>query len=206
MQKSAREVWLAKAVAEMQKTVFGTEHKIPKNLRVACGWPSQGGLAKQKRRIGEAWASVASQDKHFEIFVSPYLSDQLVVLATLAHELVHVTVGIECGHKGAFVKLARAIGLEGKMTATTAGEALQKKLKAIVKRLGKYPHGSLQGMTSGRKKQGTRMVKAECGGCGYTVRASMKWILLAVPTCPNPECDCHGEAMNVELPDDEAGE
>jgi hypothetical protein len=124
--KAAREVWLAKAVAELQKTVFAAQNaKIPKNQRVACGWPSVGALAKSKRRIGEAWSSVASGDKHFEIFISPYLSKPLDVLATLAHECVHTTVGLECGHKGAFSKLAKGIGLEGKMTATFAGRCAE---------------------------------------------------------------------------------
>lgn len=198
--KAARETWLAAAVKELQKTVFA-KNKIPTAQRVACGWPSVGGLAKKTRRIGEAWSSVASGDKHFEIFISPYLSDPIQVLATLAHECVHTTVGLECGHKGAFARVAKEIGLEGKMTATHAGEELKKKLQGIVKRIGKYPHATLDGMTNGKKKQSTRMVKAECGGCGYTVRASMKWILVAVPTCPNEGCDCCGEAMNVELPE-----
>jgi hypothetical protein len=200
--KAAREVWLAKAVSELQKHVFGPQGStIPKNQRVACGWPSVGALATSKRRIGEAWSSVASGDKHFEIFISPYLSKPLDVLATLAHECIHTAVGLECGHKGKFAKLAKAIGLEGKMTATHAGDALKATLAKIEKRLGKYPHASLVGMTNGRKKQGTRMVKAECGSCGYVVRTSMKWILAATPICPCEECDNFQETMNVELPE-----
>ena len=54
------------------------------------------------------------------------LKDPLEVAATLVHELVHIlAVGVEEGHRGKFTKLAKAIGLEGKMTATHAGETLK---------------------------------------------------------------------------------
>ena len=72
--------------------------------------------------------------------------------------------------------MALAIGLEGKMTATTAGDALKALLQAIVKRLGDYPHEELD--ISNRKKQTTRMMKVECSDicCGFSFRASRKQI------------------------------
>jgi hypothetical protein len=44
------------------------------------------------------------------------------------------------------------------------------------------------------KKQGTRMLKAEClgAGCGYTVRVAARWI----KDCGPPHCPKHG-AMHV---------
>ena len=34
------------------------------------------------------------------------------------------------------------------------------------------------------KKQSTRLLKAECPECGYTIRVSKKWADLGLPTCP----------------------
>lgn len=204
MKNQAREVWLNTAISKLAPLFSEVKPtvEVPKKVRVSCGWPSVGGTRAKKRAIGEAWASENSKDKHFEIFVSPYLDDAHKVLATLAHEMVHVTVGLKCGHKGKFALVARGIGLEGKMTATYASDPLKAKLAKIAKDLGPYPHATLDGMTNYRKKQSTRMVKAHCTFCTYTVRASLRWLLLAVPNCPNPDCVNLGKPMEVELPDE----
>ena len=34
------------------------------------------------------------------------------------------------------------------------------------------------------KKQSTRMLKAECPECGYTIRLSKKWADVGLPNCP----------------------
>jgi hypothetical protein len=41
-------------------------------------------------------------------------------------------------------------------------------------------------------KQDARLIKCECGECGYVVRTTRKWLEIGAPHCPN-----HG-AMNVE--------
>jgi hypothetical protein len=200
MNYKAREIWINDAVQLLRPIFEEKKFSIPRKLRVSCGWPSTGGTAKKKRSLGEAWASAASGDEHFEIFISPYLNEPAKVLSTLAHELVHVTVGLKCGHKGAFAICARGIGLEGRMTSTHAGEALAKQLAAIARKLGTYPHASLDGMTTGRKKDTTRMIKAHCTTCTYTIRATMRWLLIAVPNCPNPDCIAQGDPMEIDLP------
>jgi uncharacterized Zn finger protein (UPF0148 family) len=48
--------------------------------------------------------------------------------------------------------------------------------------LGAYPHGELS--YSDRKVQGTRMIKASCPHCGYTVRLTNKWLTFGLPICP----------------------
>jgi len=198
-----REQWLAAAVVKFRGYFSGHGYEIPEKVAVSCGWPSVGGVAKVKRRIGEAWASTSSRDKHFEIFISPSLDKGERVLDVLVHELVHVTVGLAAGHKGAFAVCARTIGLEGKMTATVAGAELQQRLKAMSGKLGEYPHGSLDRMVSGRKVQKGRLIKVYCAGCGYTLRSAMSWLLIAVPKCPNADCDFEGEVMTVDLPDED---
>ena len=196
----ARETWLARAMAKLRPFFSSVGFEVPENVRVSCGLPS-GRAFSRKRAIGEAWASTASRDKHFEIFVSPTIDRPTHVLSVLVHELVHVTVGLACGHKGRFIECARAVGLEGPWTSTSASDALTQRLNAICESLGKYPHGSLDKMTNGKKKQGTRLVKAHCLGCTYTIRAAMTWLLIGVPCCPNPECLKEGEPMEIDTPE-----
>jgi hypothetical protein len=92
-------------------------------------------------------------------------------------------VGIDCKHRGPFPKAARAIGLEGKMTATVAGETLKTRLRGLIEQLGEYPHARL--IASNRPKtQGTRMILLRCPDCGYQVRTTQKWIEVGLPVCP----------------------
>ena len=99
------------------------------------------------------------------------------------------------GHGPKFRKLALALGLTGKMTATEAGPELEAKLKKIYKKLGEYPHAKLD--FSNVKKAGTRMIKAACPTCGYTVRLSRKWIEVATPRCPDVTCIDFDAEMEV---------
>ena len=46
-------------------------------------------------------------------------------LEVLTHELVHVADKNESGHRGRFARIARRIGLEGKLTQTHAGKRLE---------------------------------------------------------------------------------
>lgn len=179
-----REQWLVDVAAQLRTLFTNRGYTVPERVRVTCGWPHIGGTRSKKKRIGEAWSSVCSADATFEIFISPALSDVIEVSATLVHELVHcVVVGLECGHKGAFVKCAKAMGLEGKMTATVAGERLRDILAGMCAAAGPYPHAVLGGLSSGEKKQGTRMLKVKCPGCGYVVRTTAKWLEQGCPTC-----------------------
>jgi hypothetical protein len=188
---ATREQWLAAAVVLIDKQVFRT--CMPKKWRVTCGWPSLRAMSAKNTRIGECWDKVCSPDQHFEIIISMRLDDVGRVLDTLTHEMVHAVVGCAAGHKGPFKKLARSIGLEGKLTATHAGPQLTKQLDKIARDLGPYPHAKLD-IYKQHKKQSTRLIKCECGECGYTVRTTRKWIDEAgAPLCP-----CNGETMMIE--------
>ena len=95
------------------------------------------------------------------------------MLDTLVHEMVHAIVGTECGHKGAFKHLARAVGLEGKLTATHAGDYLAATLVSInstlAGRFGAYPHAPLK---VNKRKKGSRLIKVTCDGCDNIARQS----------------------------------
>jgi hypothetical protein len=110
---------------------------IPRNVRLTCGFPHTKSFAAKNRRLGECWGEANSGDGHFEIMVSPVLEDPMRVAGVLAHELVHASVGLECEHKGNFPKLATAIGLEGKMSATTEGAAFKRDLAPILDAVGR---------------------------------------------------------------------
>ena len=102
------------------------------------------------------------------MFISPKMGEPLPILGTLVHEIVHLVDDCESGHKGDFTKMARRLGLEGKLTATHAGDALlQETLIPLEAELGPFPHAALTpGLgSSGEPKQTTRMLKVRILRC-----------------------------------------
>jgi len=156
---------------------------IPLDTRVSVGFPGGGSARK---RIGECWARRMSKDNVNEIFINPTLSDPVQMLDVLAHEAIHAVDDCVHGHKKPFRKIAKAVGLEGKMTSTHAGEELKRELERIVGVLPGLSHGALD--LSGRKKQPTRLVKLECDNCGMLLRTTQKWI----EQTGEPNCACGG--------------
>jgi hypothetical protein len=113
------------------------------------------------------------------------LSDPLDVFATLMHELCHVVAGLEAKHSKGFARVARAIGLTGKMSATTLNEETAAWALRKIETLGEYPHGSLSGRSDPtKKKQSTRMHKASCPECDYTFRIAKSHAAMGLPLCP----------------------
>jgi hypothetical protein len=185
-----REEWLIKVAAGMAPWFKALGYALPR-YRIAIGFPSTG---RRGKRIGECWDGGASADGTFEILIRPDLDVPLDVAAILAHELDHAAVGLTCGHKGAFRTVALAIGLEGKMSATVPGEAFKRRVGPILAAAGPLPHARLGlGKSDAPPKQKARLLKAECGECGYTVRVTRKW----VDEAGAPHCPAHG-AMRVD--------
>lgn len=185
----SRESWLREATGLLRPLFSGLGFPIPELVRFSIGFPSTGSRGK---RVGECWSSLASADRYFEIFIRADFSEPNDVLGILAHELVHTAVPLGSAHGPAFRKAALAIGLEGKMTATMPGNVLNARLSAIAAELGALPHGrlDLNALAEDRpKKQTSRLIKAECTECGYTVRVTRKWLdSVGAPHCPQ-----HGE-------------
>jgi hypothetical protein len=90
------------------------------------------------------------------------------------------------------------------MTATIASPELLDFINwTALPQLGQYPHGAITGRgeilvpptepgdkpiilrpDDRPKKQSTRMLKAECPECGYTIRLTKKWADVGLPRCP----------------------
>jgi hypothetical protein len=135
--------------------------------------------------------------------ISPVLDDPLRVAGVLAHELIHAAVGLKCGHRGAFRRVALAIGLEGSMPATVEGEKFKRAVAPILEAVGPYPHAELLvGPSSGPKPQTARLIKCEChfhtldGRCGYSVWTTRKWLKVGPPICPRRD---HGPTRPTRL-------
>lgn len=181
-------------------------YTVPDNVRISVGFPrgSHGG----KKAIGQCWSNEASKDGHYEIFISPELGehDTVNVLTTIAHEAIHATCGTQCGHKGAFKKMALAVGFVTPMTTTPAGPEMLDTCRGIIRALGEYPAGAIASDAK-RKKQTTRMLKCECGDCGYIARVTRSWVeKVGTPLCPADQVSMKCDAVDDEDGVDDEGE
>jgi hypothetical protein len=173
---------------------------LPTNVRVAVGFTSHGLRAN---RVGECWGTDASDDGHFEIFIKPTLTEPARICDVLTHELIHAAVGLDKGHNATFKRVCVSLGLEGKATATTAGQGWYTWALPILERLGPMPYAAIHGdssSTSAPKKQVAYMRKLECPVCGWLARVTNKHIEPhAFLSCPVPNCT--GELFCEEVAD-----
>lgn len=184
-----REEWLNNAVDALRPLFAEVGATVPDRVRVTVGFP--GGRGPKTRTIGQCWATGAVADGIPTVFISPVLSDPVIMLSTLVHELVHAVDNCVNGHKRPFARIATAVGLTGKMTATVAGDALRERLESMAEGLGPIDHGALN-PSVGLKKQTTRMLKVACPVCGCVIRMTQKWLSEA----GTPSCGC-GTRMEV---------
>lgn len=183
-----REEWLEQAVAELKPMIVqGGGNEFTRTVRISVSFPSR----SIRKRIGECWHCEASADGSNQLFISPTLDDGMTVLGVVAHELIHASDNGASKHSGYFVKVMKAIGLEGKPTATVPGETFTRLVAPLLKQLGPYPHSALNLSMNATKKQTTRMLKVVCE-CEaheepYILRASRKTLDAGMPICPAGE-------------------
>lgn len=175
-----RQMWIEKVVLALRQHFLDCGWTVPNNVRVSIGIPK--GMHGSKKAIGQCWSYKASSDGYYEIFSSPEQGREFDHIETLAHELIHATVGTEAGHKGLFKLCALDIGFIPPMTSTPSGEKMKECIKRIINSVGFYPAGKLN--TDIRKKKGTYLIKCECPECGYVVRTTEKWLAYGDPICP----------------------
>jgi hypothetical protein len=205
-----RETWLTSFADQARPHFERVGAPLPARFRMAIGFPSGGARSST---IGECWLDKASADSTWEIFITPAIDDSARVADILTHELIHAAVGLHHGHKGEFARVARALGLEGPLTATTAGQGFYDWAWPILESLGPIPHGALSAAnarrapkpkagepdkpaddggadTSAKPKQSARLIKVSCDKCGAIVRASRKVIDAAGALhCISAACD-----------------
>jgi hypothetical protein len=198
-----REQWLCQ-IAELLLPVF-EKHGFDKHpvVRIGVGFPTTGARGKA---IGQCHDARASRDHVHEIIISPKLDESEEVAGVLAHEFCHAYLQSSfpdenCGHGKKFKKLALGIGLTGPMRSTVPDEAFKRFLQPVLATIGDYPHGALGKalpvIIGGPKPQPARLKKVCCRSCSYTMRVTQKWIDTAIPKCPSPDCEMHGEEMEV---------
>jgi len=181
---SERIAWLEQAYNLLRSELLP---EAPERVTITFGFPSKGARPSRNQRIGEYAHFLKDCDAgpglltlHPTIFREPAR-----VLDVLLHEMIHAACPND-GHRGKFPKLAKRVGLTGKMTATVAGPELKATLEGfLADRLPPMPNGHGD-LSSQRKKQSTRMRKYVCPACGQIIRAATD--------CLNAvcgDCDAH---------------
>jgi hypothetical protein len=177
---ATREQWLTAAIDEVRPMFQAEGLSLASRIRVTCGFPAH---HARSGRVGECHASAASADQTYEILISPVLADPDRVFDVLIHELCHTLPGC-MGHGLTFAAAAHAMSLQAVNSdwkATVQASDFQAKYGIIIESLGAYPHAAL---AVASKVQSTRMLKAACPHCGYTIRLTKKWADIGLPTCP----------------------
>lgn len=138
-----REEWLHEGVRRFRPWLRDLKAPIPDKVYVSCGFPK--GRHGAGQAIGQCWPPKSTVDGTTQMFICPTQDEPVRVLDILLHECVHAGCGNECGHKGEFKRVARELGLEGKLTATFAapGTPLHENLTGIANDLGPYPHSGM---------------------------------------------------------------
>jgi hypothetical protein len=178
-----REEYLRLAVQRLAPLFEQVGAPLPADIAVSVGFPSTAARARKEQRTGECWSPDRSAAKRHEIFISPVLGDASEALAVLVHELAHAAVGAKDGHRGRFPKVAKKLGLQPPMRATTAGPELKARLNALIADLGPYPHAALDASRPERKPQATRLLKVVCPDCGAVDRTTATRISRGLPWC-----------------------
>jgi hypothetical protein len=190
---ATREAWLTHfADKYLWPRIEASGERRPAKYRVSVGFP-KGHRGVKGHSIGQCWSQEVSADQTCEIFISPEL-DAAQAVAVLSHEGCHAAVGVRHGHRAPFKKLALAIGLSGPMRATVPTPEFEATIHGWIAVEPAYPHAPLTATTS-PTKPGSRLLKARCEACGYTVRVTRQWLDIASPTCPDANCDAYQEPM-----------
>lgn len=163
--EKTREQWLEQAVRAMDKAILKPlGYAMPELWKITCGFARSSG----HKAIGQCWPpSRAADGKTTHLMVCSTLGEDAVrVLDIVLHEMGHAAVGCEHMHKKPFRDFVKAVGLDGKVTATiaTPGGELHGKLTKIAERLGAYPHPAIRPGTTKAKAGGgwIRLVSPDC--------------------------------------------
>ncbi len=175
-----REAWFKAAAVALERQLFKPAgYELPR-VRIGCGWP----VGNRVKAWGQCFDAASSDDKTYEIFVTPKVHDPVPILAIIIHELCHTVAGIKAAHKKPFIEVMRAVGMSAPFTKSVVDEELGPVLDEIVSKLGPYPHAAL-GIKKKGEAKGSRLLKVQCPCCGYVARITRKWLdIVGSPICP----------------------
>jgi hypothetical protein len=183
-----REQWLQLAAVRLRELVHSAcsklgivpvTHAMP---QVSCSWPmGRSGATLSETAVNEAGQPV--------ITISPVMGrgwalwdaggwedPDLAVAAHLLHELIHLAAGHDDGHRGNFARIAHALEFRSPLGDAVPADGLMLQLhKGVLRRLGPYPHVSVQPTSDhrpGARVQRNRQRKWVCEHCGKIVRAA----------------------------------
>jgi hypothetical protein len=186
-----REAWLQRVIDVWRPLFDRAGRELPTSIRVSVGRPPSGS------HTGVYYPPDASDDGVASIFVHPVISDSTRAAGIVVHLLCHAALG-DRKHGIMFRHLATRVGLIGPMRKTMEGPLFQQIMPFVIDRAGLYPHAALRQIKGLDKlPPGSRLIRARCLGCGYTLRAAQKWLSVGVPTCPNPRCEERGAPMEI---------
>ena len=187
---STREGWLEEAARLWEEYHANqlSSFKRPREIFISIGK----GLRESAKSLGSCHNPQGRDASYIYIRSDRHdACDSVEVLSTLFHELAHA-YSPGAGHRGKFIQACKALGLQagknpqGNPLWTQAGlvsdESQKLAREVVLERLGKIPHA--QEILNTVKKQSTRMGKASCPSCGYTVRLARKWAEYGMPLCP----------------------
>jgi hypothetical protein len=151
-----REEWLLAAKTKLETEFFNRRTRKLPPVAVSCGIPKGSSNA-----IGQCWDSKVASDGTTQIFICPSIDQPFQVLGVLLHELCHASVGVRYGHGPEFGRIARAVGLKGKLTQTTVDKDSETGvfLTKLQESLGVYPHKALNKQKEKKKGQRPKRVK-----------------------------------------------
>lgn len=220
-----RESWLEALIDVWRPKFRELEYPLPNVIHVSVGFP-YGVAPENKVILAQCLHSSVSKDGHNHVYISPVVDDPAEAARCLLHELVHVVLDNEDGHRGRFAEIAKALGFVGKMTQTPVGDSLGLELVMVTAELGPFPHSAVDlamlrpapvpvpvggaparpkpRVTSGPVPQRNRYFKVvcenpQCDGYGeYGGNFTRKWIEAGLPDCGM----CHAPmALTAPLPE-----
>jgi hypothetical protein len=188
-----REAWQHACVDELRSFFSSRGYTLPAEIRVACGYPTN---AKRSgfKVLGECIPNTNSADGHWEIYISPILSDPSKVTETLIAQLCRTAKGAYAVTNVAYAKVAEAMliypdgTLSNPYKTVVHGSAFDMAYQDIIDSLGVYPHAKVD--VSIHKSQGTRMLLAKCPTCQCSIRMTAKWVYNAHGDVELPTCRC----------------
>ena len=167
---TTREDWLNKAALLIRAELIDTRTSLTTDRPIRISLSPMA-----SKNLGACYPSSRSPVDHAnEVTITMHSNDSILILATLAHELVHAYDDCVHKHGPVFRAAAIAIGLEGKMTATTAGAELTDTLSEYVELLGEIPHHALTHIPKDKGRNGNKLM---CHDCGFKANTSAKWAL-----------------------------